>query len=108
MRAPGGGRAHSRAVDAIGKQSVNSVAPAITGTAQEGQTLTCSTGTWSGTPTLSYQWTRDAVPIAGATANTRVLAAADVGHKMRCVVTANRQGTVAEAIAGPTATVIAA
>jgi hypothetical protein len=48
------------------------------------------------------------VPIAGATANTRVVAAADVGSTLKCVVTAARQGTVAEKITAPTATVIAA
>jgi hypothetical protein len=37
----------------------NQTAPAITGTAQEGQTLTCSTGTWTNSPTgYAYQWKR--------------------------------------------------
>ena len=38
----------------------NKVAPAITGTAKDGQTLTAENGTWEGTPTItySYQWQR--------------------------------------------------
>jgi hypothetical protein len=36
---------------------VNTVAPAISGTLEDGQTLTCSTGTWTGTGiTFSYHW----------------------------------------------------
>lgn len=67
------------------------VIPAITGTKTVGQTLTCSAGTWtsatSDTVTRAYQWYRDGLAISGATASTRVLAAADAGALMRCRVT---------------------
>lgn len=66
----------------------NSVAPAITGTAQEGQTLTCSTGTWSGSPTYTYQWKRNGNNIGGATSSTYLLVLADVGTLIKCTVTA--------------------
>lgn len=66
----------------------NSVAPAITGTAQEGQTLTCSTGTWSGSPTYTYQWKRDGNNITSATNSTYTLVTADVGTSIKCTVTA--------------------
>lgn len=66
----------------------NSVAPAITGTAQEGQTLTCSTGTWSGSPSYTYQWKRNGSNITSATNSTYTLVTADVGQNILCTVTA--------------------
>jgi hypothetical protein len=71
-----------------GNAPVNSVAPALSGTAQEGQTLTCSTGTWSGTPTYTYQWKRNGSNIGSATNSTYVLVTADVGQSIKCTVTA--------------------
>ena len=69
---------------------VNTVAPAITGTAQEGQTVTCSTGTWTGTPTITYafQWKRNGSNIGSATSSTYVLVTADVSQSITCQVTA--------------------
>jgi hypothetical protein len=69
---------------------VNTVAPAITGTAQEGQTVTCSTGTWTGTPTItySYQWKRNGSNITSATNSTYTLVTADVSQSITCTVTA--------------------
>jgi hypothetical protein len=75
----------------------NTSPPTISGTAQQGQTLTVTQGTWSGTPapTLAEQWQRcdsagaNCVPIAGATSSTYTLTAADVGHTIRAQVTAS-------------------
>lgn len=78
-----------------GNPPVNSVAPALSGTAQEGQTLTCSTGTWSGTPTYTYQWKRNGSNIGSATNSTYTLVTADVGQSILCTVTAtNGAGSV--------------
>ena len=71
-----------------GNAPVNTVAPAITGTAQEGQTLSCSTGTWSGSPTYAYQWKRNGSNIGSATNSTYILVTADVGQSIKCTVTA--------------------
>jgi hypothetical protein len=71
-----------------GNSPSNSVAPAITGTAQEGQTLTCSSGTWSGSPTYTYQWKRNGSNITSATNSTYTLVTADVGQTIKCTVTA--------------------
>ena len=71
-----------------GNAPANTVAPAITGTAQEGQTLSCSTGTWSGSPTYAYQWKRNGSNIGSATNSTYVLVTADVGQLIKCTVTA--------------------
>lgn len=50
---------------------VNSVLPAITGTATVGSTLAVSDGTWNNAPTsYAYAWLRSDVVIAGAVANT--------------------------------------
>jgi hypothetical protein len=73
-----------------GVPPVNTAAPAITGTAQEGQTVTCSTGTWTGTPTITYtyQWKRNGSNIGSATNSTYLLVSADVGQSITCQVTA--------------------
>jgi hypothetical protein len=74
----------------------NTVAPAVTGTATSGSTLTTTNGTWAGNAaTYTRQWQRDGANIGGATGTTYVLQAADVGHSVRCVVTAtNSTGAV--------------
>lgn len=99
---PAGRRAASRAADAVSNLPVNSVLPAITGTKTQGQTLTCSSGTWTKTPSYTYQWRRDGVAIIGATASTRVLAAADVGALMSCTVKATKSGVSAVATSANT------
>lgn len=68
----------------------NTVAPAVTGTATVGQTLTTTNGTWTGvaTPTYARQWFRGNHPIAGATGATYVLTSADQGYSVFCRVTA--------------------
>jgi hypothetical protein len=65
-------------------------APAITGTAQVGQTLTCSTGTWQGTQsiTYAYQWKAAGVNISGATSSTYLLTSNEAGKTITCTVTA--------------------
>jgi len=102
-----GRRAASRAADAALKLPVNSVLPAITGDLYQGETLTCSTGTWSNTPdTYAYQWNRNGSQIIGANANTRVLALADAGAVMSCTVKATNLGVSAVATSADTAAVL--
>jgi len=59
----------SNAVTVTAAAPVNTVVPVITGTAEVGETLTASTGTWTGAEpiTYAYQWLRDGVDIDGAT-----------------------------------------
>jgi hypothetical protein len=68
---------------------VNTVAPVASGSPVVGQTLSVTDGTWTGDApiTFTYQWQRDGGDIGGATANTYLLTAADVGAMIRCVVT---------------------
>jgi hypothetical protein len=53
--------------------------------------VTCDEGTWSGsTPiTYTYQWLLDKVAIPGETNPTYDVVVGDVGHKLRCRVTAH-------------------
>jgi hypothetical protein len=76
--------------NSYGSAPVNTVAPAVTGTAQVRQTLSCSTGTWLGAPapTFAYQWQSNSTNISGATSSTYQIVDAYVGTVMRCVVTA--------------------
>ena len=91
---------------------VNTVAPAITGTAQVGKTLNCSTGTWEGEPeSYAYQWQRSATgeggwsDIGGATASSYKATAEDEGEFLRCVVTATNAGGETEAASAASAEV---
>jgi hypothetical protein len=83
-----------------GLTPVSVAAPSVTGTAQQGQTLTATSGTWSNSDVaVTYQWQRcDATgaacaDVAGATASTYAVGSADAGATLRVVVTAkNRFG----------------
>ena len=89
--------------------------PAISGNPTVGQTLTASTGTWTGKPTgFAYQWQRcDAagsacVPITGAGSSTYVVADADLGRTLRVVVTARNSAGRSTSTSAPTAVIQAA
>jgi hypothetical protein len=71
--------------------------PSISGTANVGQTQTCSTGSWSGSPVFGFQWLRNGAPIPGAIASTYVLVAADKGTAIQCEVTGTNAGGTAVA-----------
>lgn len=87
---------------------VMSVAPAITGTAQAGETLTCSNGTFSGTNnTYSFQWYANGTSVQDATSNTYVLTSADVGKIFTCRVMAKNDGGNAFGFSNTTSTVVA-
>jgi len=85
------------------------VAPAITGTAQVGSTLTVDPGSWTPAPvSLSFQWYRSGVPIPGATSLQYLLVAADLGNAISVTVTGSRTNFVtATATSRPTHTVVA-
>lgn len=85
----------------------NTVLPAITGTAKAGQTLSCSTGTWTGTAPISYayQWKADGANISGATASSYLLTASEVGKVITCTVTATNAAGNVSATSAATAAV---
>jgi hypothetical protein len=97
----------------------NTAQPTISGTPAQGQTLTATDGTWSNSPTsFAYQWMRcppsggeadasDCVAIGGATTTAYVLAAGDVGSRLRFRVTATNADGSAPAASNATALVTA-
>ncbi|MFZ1997338.1 MAG: hypothetical protein WAU75_24690 [Solirubrobacteraceae bacterium] len=91
---------------------VNIAAPVVSGTAQQGQTLTTSNGSWTNSPTsYSYQWQDcnssgvSCTNITAATGHTYALSSGDVGHRVRAVATATNGGGSASAPATVTDTV---
>jgi len=89
--------------------------PAIAGTAQVGQTLTSSVGTWSGAPTkFAYSWQRcdpsgaSCATIPKATASHYTLTPDDLGSTLVAVVTATGTGGATSTPTSPTGAVVAA
>jgi endoglucanase len=91
---------------------VNTVAPSIGGTPQQGSTLTASNGSWSNSPSsYGYQWqdcsSSACSSISGATGSSYVLQASDVGGSIDVVVTATNAGGNGSATSARTQTVTA-
>lgn len=87
---------------------VNTAAPAISGTAQVGQTLTASTGTFSNSPTsYTYAFAAGGAQVQAGSSNTYVPVAADTGKTITVAVTATNAGGSTTATSAATAAVIA-
>jgi hypothetical protein len=87
----------------------NTALPAISGTAKVGEELSASQGSWSGNPTgYRYQWQRcDAdvllcTDVIGATGSTYGVRIADLGFRLRVVVTARNAAGTGTARSAPT------
>ena len=92
-----------------GSPPANTSLPAISGSAVNGQPLTASTGTWSGSPTsYAYEWRRcdttgaGCVAIAGASGTGYTLVSADVGATLRVAVTASNAAGSTTAVSAQT------
>src|SRR5690349_17920775 len=92
----------------------NTALPVVSGTAQQGQTLSGTAGSWSSNqaPTFAYQWQRcdsgggSCIDVGGATGQSYVLTATDVGSTMRFAVTATNKFGSATATSAPTTLVL--
>jgi hypothetical protein len=88
-------------------------APTISGTPEQGQTLTATSGSWSSSSSVTYryQWRRcnssgaGCSNIGGADNSTYQVKAADVGHTLRVRVTARNTDGSSQADSNPTAVV---
>ncbi len=91
----------------------NTTPPAITGTAKDGQTLTSTTGTWTGSAPITYvrAWKRcdnagaNCTTISGATGTTYVPTGSDIGSTIKVTVTATNSSGSATADSTTTAVV---
>lgn len=101
------------AATTLATRPANTTPPTVSGTARQGQSLTTSSGSWSGTTPMSfsYSWLRCDTSGAncGAVANARnqtyQLTADDVGHTMRSQVTAQNSAGSTSASSNRTSTV---
>jgi hypothetical protein len=101
---------------ATGQAPASTSPPTVSGTAQEGSTLSASQGTWTGTAPVAYayQWRRcdvagtSCVDIGGATGTGYALASADVGRTIRVRVTGSNSSGASSAESAQTAVVSAA
>jgi GH25 family lysozyme M1 (1,4-beta-N-acetylmuramidase) len=98
-----------------GARPSNLKPPQILGTTQDGQVLTTSVGTWTGSPTtFTYRWRRcnasgaSCIAIPHATSPRRTLTPDDIGSTLSLVVTATGAGGAASATTVPTPIVVAA
>jgi hypothetical protein len=85
----------------------DTAAPTVSGTAAPGSTLSCTPGTWTGSPTFSYVWERDGATVV-ATTPTYLVQSPDAGHTLTCVVAASNAGGVTDASSAPVAVSAAA
>jgi len=91
----------------------NTASPAISGSAQDGATLTTTNGQWTSTSAIaySYQWQRcdakggSCADMAGKRSQSYVVQSADVGKTLRAVVSASNADGATKAISPPSAVV---
>ena len=83
--------------------------PVVSGTAQVGDALSSTTGTWTAATSYAYQWAGNGTKIAAATAATYTPVSTDAGHTLTSTVTATgSSGATASATSAPTVAIVAA
>lgn len=118
VNSDGAGTAQSKATDIVKpappQAPKNTTEPSISGTAQQGQTLTANPGDWSGSKPIqfSYRWRRcddkgGDCSATSVTAKTYTLGTVDIGHTLRVLVTASNNVGSSAAISNATSVVTA-
>ncbi len=75
--------------------STSTVLPTVThesATVPVGEELTCEPGSWTGSPTFTYQWLRNGVAIPDATSSKYTITEEDTATALQCQVTATNAG----------------
>jgi hypothetical protein len=112
--ADGKASATSAPSDVIGSATgpTNTVKPAVSGSPVVGETLRVSNGSWTPAPSsFTRQWQRcttdvtGCLNISGATGQTYGVRSADVGHRLRALVTAHSSGGATTVVSNPSTTV---
>ena len=101
------------AVVAAASQPASTSPPALSGSGQQGQTLTTSDGTWTGTPApaFAYAWERcnssgnSCSLLSGQSGKSYLVTAGDVGSTLRSVVTGTNTAGSSTARSSLTATI---
>ena len=112
----GSASAQSAPTAVVSGAPANISAPTISGSAGEGEALSASPGSWSGSPApeFGYQWERcnslgaSCETIAGATSPGYTVLSADVGKTLAVTVTGSSSAGSASAQSAPTAVAVSA
>ncbi len=89
----------------------NTAKPTISGEARVAETLNADPGTWTGTPTFTYQWQRcdsdgsNCLAVSGATGQTYNVRITDIGFRLRVAVTGKNTSGSATSNSGVTSVV---
>lgn len=80
-------QAISTAISVLDRTMVNVTPPQIYGAMRVGNRLMAEPGTFTNSPTsFVFQWTRDGIDIAGATASIYKITQADAGHLLQITI----------------------
>jgi len=74
----------------------NTVLPAVAGTPEVGETLTCDPGTWNKAGDYAYAWQRDGAAIAGEAGGTYATDVDDTDAEITCSVVLTHSGVASD------------
>ncbi|PJI94272.1 hypothetical protein [Luteimicrobium subarcticum] len=90
----------------VGAGTLAARVPTITGSHQVGWNLRAVPGAWWPSPSFTYQWRRDGVPVHGAVHSSYGPSAADTGHKISVTVTGRHAGYATRSVTSGSITVV--